>query len=495
MPIRTFRAIVLGLGAIMLGVHLVHAWDDALAPLRSDPHIFLAVGRGILNGLTPYVDLFETKPPGIFFLSALSLRMFGDGRLLVLTGALLTALLPLCIVGPLWRRGERRKDVLLAAFLIGAMLSRFTTTLGGGGITESLVVLFAAAAPALWYAYGTTSPLRTTIACGVLFFLCVFLKEPFLLTAIAGMLVVNGKGGDLRRMFGALVIAAVLTLLALLISGYLMPYLEIYMPHMLGFKLSHPWGSANSPIWVRAINIVEIATHLWPFSQIFAVVIGALWIYGGWLLCTLPGGDGLLRWLAATALTTCAVGISGDYYGQHFVFVVPFCAGLAILGIPALRNAFPKSAVPSAIIIALCCVVLLREPLTLAREARWKQGTEKERTAAVAIDWIMQRCDMEKYLPLIGRNHALYGYTKHSPYGPVFVAQRRLLESSQDFLDGFTDAQNEAEIAVMKTEADADFLDPNAWKVIRAVMTETPPPCAGEVPDIEPYRLLFRKTE
>lgn len=36
-------------------------------PAVSDGAIYYAMGRGIVNGLTPYIDLFETKPPGIFF--------------------------------------------------------------------------------------------------------------------------------------------------------------------------------------------------------------------------------------------------------------------------------------------------------------------------------------------------------------------------------------------------------------------------------------------
>lgn len=50
--------------------------------MDSDVLLYFAAGRGILNGLSPYIDIFETKPPGMFLLSALSLRVTGDERLL-----------------------------------------------------------------------------------------------------------------------------------------------------------------------------------------------------------------------------------------------------------------------------------------------------------------------------------------------------------------------------------------------------------------------------
>src|SRR2546422_741744 len=46
---------------------------ELLGAVQPDAYLYFTVGRGILNGLLPYKDLFETKPPGMFLLSALSL--------------------------------------------------------------------------------------------------------------------------------------------------------------------------------------------------------------------------------------------------------------------------------------------------------------------------------------------------------------------------------------------------------------------------------------
>ena len=57
-------------------------------PLTWDSPIYLALGRGITNGFKPYIDLFETKPPGIFLISALSFYLFDDTMLTYIFQAL-----------------------------------------------------------------------------------------------------------------------------------------------------------------------------------------------------------------------------------------------------------------------------------------------------------------------------------------------------------------------------------------------------------------------
>ena len=39
----------------------------------ADAPLYWAVGRGMLNGLTPYSEMYENKPIGVFLLSAISI--------------------------------------------------------------------------------------------------------------------------------------------------------------------------------------------------------------------------------------------------------------------------------------------------------------------------------------------------------------------------------------------------------------------------------------
>jgi hypothetical protein len=56
--------------ALAAGFHLAQMLAlEARGAINSDGIAYLIVGRGILNGLRPYADLFESKPPGMYFLS------------------------------------------------------------------------------------------------------------------------------------------------------------------------------------------------------------------------------------------------------------------------------------------------------------------------------------------------------------------------------------------------------------------------------------------
>ena len=47
-------------------------------PFTYDTTMYYAIGKGLTHDLIPYQDLFETKPPMIFFLSALSYKLTND---------------------------------------------------------------------------------------------------------------------------------------------------------------------------------------------------------------------------------------------------------------------------------------------------------------------------------------------------------------------------------------------------------------------------------
>src|SRR5262245_10616013 len=46
-----------------------------------DQGIYALVGDGILHGKTPYKDLWDFKPPGIFFVYALAQALFGKNMM------------------------------------------------------------------------------------------------------------------------------------------------------------------------------------------------------------------------------------------------------------------------------------------------------------------------------------------------------------------------------------------------------------------------------
>ena len=47
-------------------------------PLGRDQGEFATIGRGILNGRVPYTELWNPKPPAVFYIYALVMRLLGQ---------------------------------------------------------------------------------------------------------------------------------------------------------------------------------------------------------------------------------------------------------------------------------------------------------------------------------------------------------------------------------------------------------------------------------
>ena len=93
---------------------------EAQGAIDGDGLIFTIIGRGMLNGLTLYIDLFETKPPGVFLLMALSLLMTGGERLASLidvAGFIAMALIPMAVF---WKHFGEKKDKPIMAYTFEA---------------------------------------------------------------------------------------------------------------------------------------------------------------------------------------------------------------------------------------------------------------------------------------------------------------------------------------------------------------------------------------
>ena len=93
-------------------------------PFTWDTTIYYAVGKGMSHGLLPYRDLFETKPPMIFFLSELSYLLTGDFYLCNILSFLLlvfTALSPALYIIVRFCLKREKSPLLWCFFLLAAL--------------------------------------------------------------------------------------------------------------------------------------------------------------------------------------------------------------------------------------------------------------------------------------------------------------------------------------------------------------------------------------
>lgn len=247
-----------------------HGWDGA---------IYTTVGRGILNGLTPYTDLFETKPPGMFLISALSLWLVDSIHLAnVLQGVaeitIIVALIVPTVVACKTFRTGKTVFFIASTLVFGCLLVAYTVQQAGHFQSES----FGAAALALYAAYTMSTRNYKSIPYILVSALCfafaIGVKEPFIFIALAVSLLATRKPKDLLfTYFLPLGIALIAGTIFMVAIGYLRPYLEVYLPEMLSGRA----GYFNVPVWYYIFLVSKLLGSLWSFSKPLAVAIVLVW--------------------------------------------------------------------------------------------------------------------------------------------------------------------------------------------------------------------------
>ncbi|MBA3869664.1 MAG: glycosyltransferase family 39 protein [Anaerolineae bacterium] len=103
--------------ALLLVVVTLIALPVLTYPLGRDQGEFATIGRGILNGRTPYTELWNPKPPAVFYIYALAMRLLGQTAMAL--RAIDFVVVPICCACIFWigRRLINRRIGLWAALL------------------------------------------------------------------------------------------------------------------------------------------------------------------------------------------------------------------------------------------------------------------------------------------------------------------------------------------------------------------------------------------
>ncbi len=399
-------------------------------PMIYDSLIYLAVGRGILNGLAPYRDLIETKPPGIFLLSAVSQALSGDVLAHVFQAACIAAI-PFIVVLSVRRVCKQGAPapayVWLLAAIAGAIFALFTAALAGEFQVESFGAL-AGAFFVLAIADPARMNTRRIIGAGCAFAVAVAFKEPFLLPLIGCALVLSRTPRDLlKTLVLPALVGGALFLLLLVLTGWLQPYLSGYLTEMLEGRIG-----SSVPLWKRGFDLVSVFGNLAKdFSPSASVLVGLLVL---WHIIRRTEDRGLVRKIwgvvgccIALYLTVTAVGITGVFSNHLQIFAVPLYLALVVRLLGDVSDALDPSRVSLLHVLGpglVLCLVL--GPWTtpgeyLERLARNRGEMQVGRTLARQVDGILDGCGIDRWLYIGG--HAFpnaYAFTRHSPLGPLF---------------------------------------------------------------------------
>jgi hypothetical protein len=419
----------------------VYTWDTT---------IYWAVGRGILNGIAPWSGLFETKPPGIFLLSAISFGIFDSSiftnyfQIFVL---LLTVAVP--IVAYFLQSSYRSVSKLAFAMLAGLLLALYSAERSGEVQVESFGAAFACIAA---FAMATPNFERRKIlwtsltAIGILG-ACGF-KEPFLFP-IFGISLIFCK--DIKdwfyRFILPLAIAILFGIIILLICGWFGDFLQ-YFNHMSSTHISR-YGSP----FRRAMNLSHLYNDLNAFSYGLAIALFAL--------LSLPfvfaksNENALLIKIIflgiAFFLAAYSVGLGGEYYNHHHIFALPFYMALILL---LLKNwngenfAICKLGLVSFVFFAIATLNLPNLNLD-KRSENLSNWAKEPMQAAAYLDLKMDELGIDRYTFLGGNGPEIYGWTKHSPNGPYFFQYDYMFREILDFKDSLISSIKRADVVVV----------------------------------------------
>jgi hypothetical protein len=195
------------LTALLLAVTLA-ALPILTYPLGRDQGEFATIGRGILDGRVPYVDLWNPKPPAVFYVYALAMAAFG--RTTEALRAIDFSIVPIISLSLYWlgkRIGDRPAGLWAALlFPVFYFTETFWTLTQNDGIallpmTLAMVCMFKAADDPVG-ATCQVAPTRAALwalAGGILSGIAVWFKYPFALFAVVPLTVPVLSPADSRR--------------------------------------------------------------------------------------------------------------------------------------------------------------------------------------------------------------------------------------------------------------------------------------------------------
>ncbi len=521
------RQLVSRMGAELMKVY---TWDTP---------IYFAVGRGLLNGIKPYSGLFETKPPGIFFLTAISLSINGDTDfcniisflcLFILTAA--PVLLTMLLLRKKNIQFSTRLLLAVCAGMTGILLMLYTQLRSGNIQVEAygcgfLVLYLMVIALMDTEKARPYSPSLFLAAFFVM--MAVMFKEPFLLVAVASaLLFIHSFRDFLYRLLLPLLYGGAMGIFLMLFTGTLIPYLTNYLPYMTGSHVSI-YGSP----FQRALQINLLLDNCGNFSALLQGVLLLLFAAAVFVNLssarkeTLTGGHispgivfRIIKFPLMLYLVSFAVGLGGQYYNHHYVFAVPFYMALLFCLLKFLSEALEKRPAakpleePSAavfdndqkqhfrillpdliaLLALMSCTAMFLLP-DYQPDPTMLGDNDKMRTEAAYVDNMLDFLGEDHYQFLGFNGNCFYGLTEHSPLGPVFFQDPNTLQDSSDdnwFARNLRKQLKETNILIVQ-KVDAGAMTDYINNTIAEDFTAELPEGIPEPPSNFGYQLYFRK--
>lgn len=473
---------------------------DAVGPVNVDSPLYMAVGRGVLNGIPPYAGLYENKPPGIFLVAAASLALTGDSIAGSWLQLLMLAITACCVifVSVRWRRRHPVPWIMPLCGLCFALLLAFYMSLRSGGFqTEPFGAAFASLYLMLFAVTGDrVMNNRTKMAAAFFIATAVFFKEPFALVILGSVLPLTQS----RRVFlhNAVIPAALgvcVFLASLWITGAFSSYFTVYLNEMISNHIT-----IKGSLYDRIFEFQRLVKDLRKASPMFAVAMVTLFlsavaaaarspVHAGWRAVSL---------FSALFLTMVAVAAGGNFFNHHFIFAVPFYISLFLYfvldGGTNLGKRGGRLATFAVTLLLVMAVHALPDRNYQPNLQSNQRRVNDAKSDALDIDRILADCSLSRYLFLGANDIHPYGYTVHSPEGPHFYQYNYFFDGRRPIFElSFLQSLSRSDLIVRSNKVRLGRLAMTADLVMASDFTTEPWPCAGNTSLRGAYTVYFRK--
>ena len=410
---------------------------DLKLPLAHDVTIFATVGRGIVNGFMPYVDMLELKPVGIFLLNFLSYKLTGSllfSYIFLILCLTIVFLLPMLFVGI---KIANKRDNSIFYYTLAICLSSLFTIYGDLKGGRLLPEFFGAFFSCLYIFILNTNfhILRkrwSYLVLGLLMCVACNFKEPFLLIILSSSIIFSDSFKSFYQKFIIpFFIACVMGGGFLLCINLLFPYLE-YLYYMV-FVLS---VSDGQTIIERTFGDINNIFNQLNFSYpVSGYIFYMLLMFPIFEILFKKNGEffklknkilRIIKIAIALFITTMGIHSSGRYYVQHDGFSFPFIFALSIY---FLRNVkFNRKLGKNCTVVIYVSLALIAFNCEIERIRTlhndyfyfYKDYMQENDSNAKYIDAVLDKINEKTYVYIGSYGFNILACTKHSPKGKYF---------------------------------------------------------------------------
>ncbi len=453
---------IVAFATVLLSVRLWNLYGEGW-----DESTYIIMGSHVLEGHLPYLELFEMKPPGIFFALAGVMAVFGENLPAVhLFGTL--CILVSAIAG--YAIAVRQTTPLIA----GASMTVFCALTCEDQFQETLTehLALALAMPACWLLVARRDRLWSAFLVGLLLSAATLTRMNFayVVLAVGGFYVwrfATPRPDVPRPAVAAYGLGGAVPLGSLLVVYWFAGGLDVFALSV--FRVPLYYASSQTGMPVAVLHLIDYwmsRIHAYPsvFLPVTVVIGTGLAAHAAGRGRQLVSGDNGLLLLVLGAVSLSILN-GGRAYGHHLLQVLPLVMLLAAAGIETLRQrqSFVVLFLGFSMLTVGASVVRFGGD-SLAEVRRGFQPRQTNLQSAATMIREDRCCGELTYAP---RRHLIYWYLKQRPPSvmihPSDVAraaviaplvahgyvredeQRRLLE--QDF--GYIVMQPDAEVSYL----------------------------------------------